>query len=93
MTAWTPPYDWPTITTIDAYTEGEPLRVVISGALEGETILARRRHAKAHLDPLRTALMWEPRGHADMYGYLVTAPVTPEADFGVSRRAGLSSAP
>ncbi len=61
------------------------MRVVISGypALQGETILARRRHAKAHLDHLRTALMWEPRGHADMYGCLVTAPVTPEADFGV----------
>ncbi len=85
MTAWTPPDDWPTITTIDAHTEGEPLRVVVSGypALQGETILARRRHAKAHLDHLRTALMWEPRGHADMYGCLVTAPVTPEADFGV----------
>ncbi len=85
MTAWTPPDEWPTITTIDAHTEGEPLRVVVSGypALQGETILARRRHAKAHLDHLRTALMWEPRGHADMYGCLVTAPVTPEADFGV----------
>lgn len=85
MTAWTPPDDWPTITTIDAHTEGEPLRVIVSGypALQGETILARRRHAKAHLDPLRTALMWEPRGHADMYGCLVTAPVTPDADFGV----------
>ena len=61
------------------------MRVVISGypALQGETILARRRHAKAHLDHLRTALMWEPRGHADLYGCLVTAPVTPEADFGV----------
>ena len=31
MTAWTPPEDWPTITAIDAHTEGEPLRVVVSG--------------------------------------------------------------
>ncbi len=36
-----------------------------------------------NLDHLRTALMWEPRGHADMYGCIVTPPVTPEADFGV----------
>lgn len=27
--------------------------------------------------------MWEPRGHADMYGCLLTAPVTESADFGV----------
>ena len=32
---------------------------------------------------LRTALMWEPRGHADMYGCLMTPPVSKEADFGV----------
>lgn len=27
--------------------------------------------------------MWEPRGHADMYGCLIVPPVTSEADFGV----------
>jgi proline racemase len=27
--------------------------------------------------------MWEPRGHADMYGCTLTPPVTPEADIGV----------
>jgi proline racemase len=27
--------------------------------------------------------MWEPRGHADMYGCIVTPPVTPEADIGI----------
>ena len=85
MAGWTPPPTWSTLTAIDAHTEGEPLRVIVSGypALVGETILARRRHAKAHLDHLRTALMWEPRGHADMYGCLVVPPVTPDADFGV----------
>lgn len=51
--------------------------------LEGETILDKRRFARERADELRTALMWEPRGHADMYGCLVTAPVSPEADFGV----------
>jgi len=28
-------------------------------------------------------LMWEPRGHAEMYGCLVTSPVSADADFGV----------
>lgn len=82
---WNPPADWRRITTIDAHTEGEPFRVIVSGfpELQGETILARRRFAKEHFDHLRTALMWEPRGHADMYGCIVTPPVTPEADAGI----------
>ncbi|MBE7471847.1 MAG: proline racemase [Anaerolineae bacterium] len=82
---WTPPTDWLKITTIDAHTEGEPFRVITGGFpnLPGATILEKRRYAKAYLDHLRTALMWEPRGHADMYGCLVTPPVTPGADLGI----------
>src|SRR5919202_2293061 len=34
-------------------------------------------------DAIRRLLMWEPRGHADMYGCLLTPPVTPGAHFGV----------
>ena len=73
------------ITSIDAHTAGEPFRVITSGfpELQGDSMLARRRYAKEHLDHLRTALMWEPRGHADMYGCIVTSPVTPEADIGI----------
>lgn len=77
--------DWPRIETVDAHAAGEPLRVVVDGfpALEGETILDRRRFAEAAHDDLRTALMFEPRGHADMYGALLTDAVSPEADVGV----------
>jgi len=80
-----PPSDWLKITTIDAHTGGEPFRVIVDGfpELKGATILERRRHAKEHYDHLRTALMWEPRGHADMYGCILTTPVTAEADFGI----------
>ena len=87
--AFTALTDWrPTggvITAVDAHAEGEPLRVIVGGypRLGGDTILARRREARRHHDALRTAIMWEPRGHADMYGCLITPPVTPEADFGV----------
>jgi trans-L-3-hydroxyproline dehydratase len=82
---WKPPKDWLRITAIDAHAGGEPFRVVTGGfpELEGGTILARRRWVKDRLDQLRTALMWEPRGHADMYGCLLTPPVTPGADFGI----------
>ena len=76
---------WPLFTTIDAHTAGEPLRIITGGIppIPGDTILAKRRYAKAHLDRLRTALMWEPRGHADMYGCILTEPVTPDGDLGV----------
>ncbi|MFX1511568.1 MAG: proline racemase family protein [Promethearchaeota archaeon] len=85
ISKWKPPNDWVKITTIDVHTEGEPLRVIINGFpdLKGETILARRRYAKENIDYLRRMLIWEPRGHADMYGVIITPPVTPQADFGV----------
>ena len=73
------------ITTIDAHAAGEPLRIITGGlpALQGNTILERRRYMQKHLDHIRRALMWEPRGHRDMYGCVLTEPVTPEADLGV----------
>ena len=85
MNNWTPPAGWPKITTIDAHTGGEPLRIIMTGypRLPGATILERRSYARAQLDHLRTALMWEPRGHADMYGCLVTPPVSAEAYIGI----------
>ena len=80
---WRP--DGLVIKCIDAHTEGEPLRVILAGYPQpaGNTILARRRDLETNYDALRTALMWEPRGHADMYGCLVTEPVRSNADFGV----------
>jgi proline racemase len=85
MQDWQPPGTWLKVTTIDAHTAGEPFRVITGGYpnLPGDTILERRRYAHEHLDHLRTALMWEPRGHADMYGCIVTPPVSPEADIGI----------
>lgn len=85
MKKWKPPNNWQKITTIDVHTEGEPLRVITSGfpELPGKTILARRRYCQKNLDQLRTALVWEPRGRSDMYGCIITPPVTQEADIGV----------
>lgn len=82
---WVPPTGWRRVLSVDAHTEGEPLRVVLGGfpELGDGPILERRRLARENHDGLRRALMWEPRGHADMYGCLVGPPATPEADFGV----------
>jgi proline racemase len=74
-----------TYTTVDLHTAGEPLRIVTAGipTISGKTILGKRRYAKENLDHIRKTLMWEPRGHADMYGAYITEPVTDKADFGV----------
>ena len=77
------PNDWLTINTIEMHTGGEPLRVILDGfpELKGNNVLEYRNHIKSNLDHLRTALMFEPRGHADMYGVVVTDSEV--ADFGV----------
>jgi proline racemase len=73
------------ITAIDAHAAGEPLRIITGGLpeLPGATILERRRALHEQFDYVRQALMWEPRGHFNMYGCVLTPPVTPEADLGV----------
>jgi proline racemase len=83
LIAWRPPEHWTRITTIDMHTGGEPLRVIIDGLppVEGRTVLEKRRYFRDHYDHLRTGLMWEPRGHADMYGAVLTSSA--DADFDV----------
>lgn len=80
-----PPKDWLQIKTIDMHTGGEPLRVIVDGFpnLAGNSVLDYRRDCKENYDHLRTALMFEPRGHADMYGCILTPPNDSEGDFGV----------
>lgn len=82
---WEAPADWQRISTIDAHAAGEPLRVVVCGLppIPGKTLLEKRRFAREHLDGIRKALMWEPRGHADMYGAIMTEPVSPDSRLGV----------
>jgi proline racemase len=71
--------------TLDAHAAGEPLRLILEGypAPKGQTMLEKRAWVKRHADHIRRALMLEPRGHADMYGAVLTEPVTPGADAGV----------
>jgi len=80
---WRPPEHWTRVTTIEMHTGGEPLRVIVDGLppIEGRTVLEKRRYFRDHYDHLRTGLMWEPRGHADMYGAVVTPSA--DADFDV----------
>jgi len=85
LSNWNPPKNWLKIKTIDAHTAGEPLRIILEGLpeIKGNTILEKRKYMKENLDHLRTALMLEPRGHADMYGAIMTEPINEDSDFGV----------
>lgn len=82
---FTPPKEWLQIKTIDMHTGGEPLRVIIDGfpELKGNSVLDYRRYCKENYDNLRTSLMFEPRGHADMYGCILTPPNDENGDFGI----------
>jgi len=84
------------VATVDYHTGGEPFRIVTGGVepLQGRTILEQRRFAREHLDHVRRLLVYEPRGHADMYGCFVTEPEDGGADLGVVffHNAGYSTA-
>jgi proline racemase len=86
----------PVVSAVDYHTGGEPFRIVTGGVrpIPGGTILAKRRHALQHLDDVRRLLVFEPRGHADMYGCFVTELEDGGADLGVLffHNAGFSTA-
>ncbi|MFZ6014432.1 MAG: proline racemase family protein [Bacteroidota bacterium] len=69
------------IRTVDMHTGGEPLRIVVEGCPEIKTssLLEYRKILKERYDTLRTTIMHEPRGHADMYGCLILPPFHKDA--------------
>jgi len=74
-----------TLKVVDMHTGGEPLRIVIDGYpdIPKGTILEKRAYVRDHLDHLRKILIFEPRGHYDMYGALLVEPDLPGADLAV----------
>ena len=73
------------IQAVDTHTMGEPTRIVTGGIprIPGDTMAAKRDYLAGPADHLRTALMFEPRGHNDMFGAIITEPCQKEADFGI----------
>lgn len=59
---------------VDTHTLGEFTRIIMSGfpKLEGNTMIEKKNFLAKHYDHLRKSLMFEPRGHHDMFGALVT---------------------
>ncbi|MEN8204003.1 MAG: proline racemase family protein [Bacteroidota bacterium] len=81
---WRPPSHWERVSVFDMHTGGEPLRILTDGypRIPGASILEKRKYFRDHLDYLRKGCMWEPRGHADMYGAVITEACSPDSDFG-----------
>lgn len=73
------------LVVVDAHTVGEFCRVVIGGFPEpqGNTMIEKKKWMEQNYDHVRTSLMYEPRGHHDMFGAFLCEPVSKEADFGV----------
>jgi proline racemase len=73
------------IKTLDAHAGGEPIRLVIDGLppIPGQTINDKRLYISENLDHVRLLLTQEPRGHRDMFGAIITEPVSEEGDFGI----------
>lgn len=82
---FTPPDHWMQIKTIEMHTGGEPLRILTEGLpeIKGHSILEKMRYFRDQFDHIRTGTMFEPRGHADMYGAVITPPIFPGSDFGI----------
>lgn len=70
---------------VDMHTGGEPLRIVTAGypPLPKGAILEKRAYVRDKFDHLRRLLIFEPRGHYDMYGALLVEPYLPGADLAV----------
>ncbi len=73
------------IIAVDSHTQGEPTRVVIGGIpfIPGRDMVEKKKYLQEHLDDVRTGIMFEPRGHNDMFGSIITAPTRPEAHLGI----------
>lgn len=73
------------IQVIDSHTAGDPLRLVISGlpSIKGATMKDKVNYLNKNLTNLRQMIMFEPRGHSDMFGAILTEPTDNRADFGL----------
>lgn len=76
------------IWAVDSHTQGNPTRVVVGGFphIPGKTMMEKLNHVKENYDDLVTGILWEPRGHDDMFIAIVIPPISPGADLGIIYR-------
>ena len=70
---------------VDGHTCGNPVRMVVGGGpdLKGATMSEKRDHFLRDYDWIRTALMFEPRGHDMMSGSILYPPTRPDCDMAI----------
>jgi len=70
---------------IDGHTCGNPVRVVAGGApvLQGANMIEKRAYFEQEFDWIRTALMFEPRGHEVMSGSILYPSTRSDCDISI----------
>lgn len=70
---------------VDGHTCGNPVRMVVGGApmIPAANMIERRRLFMAEYDWIRTALMFEPRGHDVMSGSVLYPPTRDDCDVAI----------
>jgi 4-hydroxyproline epimerase len=70
---------------VDGHTCGNPVRMVVGGGptLTGASMSEKRDHFIRDYDWIRTALMFEPRGHDMMSGSILYPPTRPDCDVAI----------
>ena len=73
------------ISSVEAHAAGCPLRVITGGfpVIPGNTVVEKTRYLRDEMDHLRTAILFEPRGHSGMCATVITESSAPGTDLGM----------
>ena len=73
------------ISSVEAHAAGCPLRVITGGfpMIPGKTVVEKTQYLRDEMDHLRTAVLFEPRGHSGMCATVITESSAPGADLGM----------
>ena len=73
------------ISSVEAHAAGCPLRVITGGfpIIPGKSVVEKTQYLRDEMDHLRTAVLFEPRGHSGMCATVITEASMPGADVGM----------
>jgi proline racemase len=70
---------------IDSHAGGEPARIIIGPLIwkKCENMTQKKEYFEEKYSDLRKALIFEPKGHDNMFGAVISEPCDPSADLGI----------
>ena len=70
---------------IDSHAGGEAARIVVGPLMwrRFDTITQKKEYFEQNYAGLRKALIFEPKGHDNMFGAIISEPCDPRADIGI----------